>query len=272
MRPERRARSGVDGGLQVASAQLKPYTLPTPDGEEAILRNVDIARIQDERSRECIRLLLNLIESLTVDLRKSQAENLYLREQLNRRKGGAGKPDQPKDTAGPKPQSSEKERAETRQRTRRGKLERVRIDREEVLRLDRTSLPPDAQFKGYDDVVVQELRIGTDNVKFRKEKYYAPSTGQNLSGVAPRRLPRRIRSESEEHVPAVLSFVQYDGAKDCGFAGKLRHRDFQRPDPGVADGRIPRDTGGKAGYCGSRPDQQPDGPPLWGTQRRAAYG
>jgi hypothetical protein len=35
MRPERRARSGVDGGLQVASAQLKPYTLPTPDGEEA---------------------------------------------------------------------------------------------------------------------------------------------------------------------------------------------------------------------------------------------
>jgi hypothetical protein len=185
MRPERRARSGVDGGLQVASAQLKPYTLPTPDGEEAILRNVDIARIQDERSRECIRLLLNLIESLTVDLRKSQAENLYLREQLNRRKGGAGKPDQPKDTAGPKPQSSEKERAETRQRTRRGKLERVRIDREEVLRLDRTSLPPDAQFKGYDDVVVQELRIGTDNVKFRKEKYYAPSTGQTYLASLP---------------------------------------------------------------------------------------
>jgi hypothetical protein len=152
---------------------------------DQILRNVDIARIQDERSRECIRLLLNLIESLTVDLRKSQAENLYLREQLNRRKSGAGKPDPPKDTAGPKPQSSEKERAETRQRTRRGKLERVRIDREEVLRLDRTSLPPDAQFKGYDDVVVQELRIGTDNVKFRKEKYYAPSTGQTYLASLP---------------------------------------------------------------------------------------
>jgi hypothetical protein len=152
---------------------------------DQILRNVDLAGIQDERARECIRLLLNLIESLTADLRKSQAENLYLREQLNRRKGGGGKPDPPKDTAGAKPQSSEKERAETKQRTRRSKLDRIRIDREEVLKLDRATLPPDAEFKGYEDVVVQELRIGTDNVKFRKEKYYAPSTGQTFLAQLP---------------------------------------------------------------------------------------
>jgi len=158
---------------------------------DQILRNVDIAGIQDERARECIRLLLNLIESLTADLLKAQAEILYLREQLNRRKGGGGKPDQPKDTAGAKSRSSEKERAETKQRTRRNKLERVRIDREEVLKLDRASLPPDVQFKGYEDVVVQELRIGTDNVRFHKEKYYAPSTGQTY--LAP--LPAGYRGE-----------------------------------------------------------------------------
>ena len=152
---------------------------------DQILRNVDVTGIQDERARECIRLLLNLIESLAADLRKSQAENLYLREQLNRRKGGGGKPDQPKDTAGAKSQSSEKERAETKQRTRRGKLERIRIDREEVLKVDRASLPPDAQFKGFEDVVVQELRMGTDNVKFWKEKYYAPSTGQTYLAPLP---------------------------------------------------------------------------------------
>src|SRR5580658_1780008 len=152
---------------------------------DQILRHVDIAGIQDERAREYMRLLLNLIESLTADLRKAQAENLYLREQLHRGKGGGGKPDQPKDTAGAKSQSSEKERAETKQRTRRGKLERVRIDREEVLKLDRASLPPDVQFKGYEEVVVQELRIATDNVKFRKEKYYAPSTGQTYLAQLP---------------------------------------------------------------------------------------
>ncbi len=46
---------------------------------DEILQKVDLAGIQDERARECIGLLLNLIESLTADLRKAQAEILYLR-------------------------------------------------------------------------------------------------------------------------------------------------------------------------------------------------
>jgi hypothetical protein len=54
---------------------------------EQILQKVDLASIQDERARECIRLLLNLIESLSAELRKAQAENRYLREQLRRRTG-----------------------------------------------------------------------------------------------------------------------------------------------------------------------------------------
>ena len=103
---------------------------------DQILQKVDLAGIQDERARECIRLLLNLIESLTADLRKAQAEILYLREQLNRRKGGGDKPNQPKDASRPASQSSEKERAETKPHTKRSKLDRVRIDREEVLACD----------------------------------------------------------------------------------------------------------------------------------------
>jgi Transposase IS66 family len=158
------------------------------DVVEQILQKVDLAGIQDERARECIHLLLNLIESLNADLRKAQAEILYLREQLNRRKGGGGKPGRSKDSSAPASHSSEKERAEpseTNQRTKRSKLDRIRIDREEVLKVDRTSLPPDAEFKGYEDVVVQELRLGTDNVKFRKEKYYAASTGRTYLAPLP---------------------------------------------------------------------------------------
>src|SRR5579863_1922443 len=75
---------------------------------DQILGKVDLAGIEDERARECIRLLLNLVESLTADLRKAQAENRYLREQLNRRKSGGGQPGQPNDTAGAKSQSSER--------------------------------------------------------------------------------------------------------------------------------------------------------------------
>ena len=167
-----------------------------------ILQNVDLASIQDERVRECIRLLLNLIESLTADLRKSQAENVYLREQLKLRKGGGDKAGPSKDSSAAVSRSSEKERAEpsaTKAHIKRSKLDRIRIDREEVLKLDRACLPPDAEFKGYEDVVVQELRISTDNVKFRKEKYYSASTRQTY--LAP--LPAGYRGEFGPNVKSL---------------------------------------------------------------------
>jgi hypothetical protein len=51
--------------------------------------------------------------------------------------------------------------------------------------MDPAKLPADAQFKGYEDVVVQELCILTDNVKFRKEKFYSPSTGKTYLASLP---------------------------------------------------------------------------------------
>jgi hypothetical protein len=118
--------------------------------------------------------LLNWIESLTADLRQAQAENLYWREQLHLRQGGGGQPNPSQDRFTAASYSSEKERAEPsdrKQHSKGSKLDRIRIDRQDVLRL---SLPPDAQFKDYEDVVVQELRIGTDHVKFREEKFECP--------------------------------------------------------------------------------------------------
>ena len=147
-----------------------------------------MASIQDERARECIHLLLNLVESLAAQGRKLQAENLALREQLRGRKGGGGKPDPPKDASSTATaRSSEKERAEPsgEKSAKRSKLDRIRIDREVVLKMDRAALPADAEFKGYEDVVVQELRIHTDNVRFRKEKYYAASTGKTYLAPLP---------------------------------------------------------------------------------------
>jgi len=39
-------------------------------------------------------------------------------------------------------------------------------------------LPVDAEFKGYEEVVVQDIKLTTDNVLFRKQKYYSPSEGK----------------------------------------------------------------------------------------------
>ena len=51
-----------------------------------------------------------------------------------------------------------------------------------MVKVDPAQLPADAQFKGYEDVIVQDIKITTDNVRFWKEKFYSP--GQNKSYLA----------------------------------------------------------------------------------------
>src|SRR2546425_11297886 len=74
--------------------------------------------------------------------------------------------------------SSEKERRESKARHKESKQAKVRIDRVEVLKVDQERLPPDAQFKGYEEVIVQDVEFRTENIQFRKENYYSPSHQQ----------------------------------------------------------------------------------------------
>jgi len=152
--------------------------------------DIDLTGIQDENARQLIQRLLNLIEKLSADLRDSQAENQRLRDEINRMKGEQGKPkvkaNAPKPPVAASDHSSEKERHKSRQRSKGSKKAIIRIDREKVVEVDRASLPVDAKFKGYDDVVVQDIVVKTDNICFHKEKYYAASTGNTYQGELPR--------------------------------------------------------------------------------------
>ena len=65
------------------------------------------------------------------------------------------------------------------------KRDQIKIDREVVLDIDRETLPADAQFKGYQEVIVQDIKIETDNVRFKKAKYYSPSTGRTYLAELP---------------------------------------------------------------------------------------
>jgi hypothetical protein len=132
--------------------------------------------------------LLNLIEDLSADLREAQAEDQRLRDEINRLKGEQGKPHIPANTPKRSPgnYSSEPERRQRRRRSHRSKDLTVRIDREQVLEVDRATLPADAEFKGYEDVVVQDLILRSDNICFHKEKYYAASSRQSYLAALPR--------------------------------------------------------------------------------------
>jgi len=150
--------------------------------------NLDLTSIQDENTRELIGRLLNLIEKQAADLRDAQAEIQRLRDEVNRLKGEQGKPKIKGNM--PKPpvedHSSEKERHKTRQRHKSSKKVNIPIDREQVLEVDPAILPPDAEYKGYEDVVVQDIVLGTNNVLFHKQKYYSRSRHQSYQADLPR--------------------------------------------------------------------------------------
>ena len=138
------------------------------------LESIDLNSIQDlEQVRRAIVMLFNLIEELQATNRQLQEENQRLRDENNQLKGEQGQPKfKPKQQRQPADHSSERERRQPRAWHKRRKLDRIKIDREDTLVVDPAQLPADAEFKGYEDVVVQDIRIETDNILFHKAKYY----------------------------------------------------------------------------------------------------
>lgn len=75
--------------------------------------------------------------------------------------------------------------ARYKKRNRPSKVSEISIDREELCPVDVAQLPEDAEFKGYETKVVQDLLIKTDHVKFQREAYYSPSRKMTYLGTIP---------------------------------------------------------------------------------------
>jgi len=142
-----------------------------------MIDDIELNAIQEENARELVKRLLNMVEQLSREVRELRVENQRLRDENNRLKGEQGKPDIKGNKAAlPKvDHSSEAERRKKRVRHKKSKKVDVRIDRVEILKVDAKQLPADAEYKGYETVVVQDIQIKTENVLFRKEKYYSAS-------------------------------------------------------------------------------------------------
>lgn len=140
-----------------------------------MLDDLQLDQIADPQLREVIRRLMNMVEQLRVENQQLREENQRLRDENARLKGEQGRPKGPLGRPPPSDHSSEVERRVPRGRVKGSKNPTITIDREETRAVDPDLLPPDAEFKGYAVVIVQDVTFGTDNVRFRKEKWYAPS-------------------------------------------------------------------------------------------------
>lgn len=143
-----------------------------------MLEGFDPNQIQDlEGARQAIVMLLNLVEALKAETQELREQNQRLRDEINHLKGEQGKPNvKPnRKKRASSDHSSEQERRKPKKWKKRRKLDKVQIDRTEELDVAPEDLPADAEFKGHAEVTVQDLSIRTDNVLFRKRKYYSPS-------------------------------------------------------------------------------------------------
>jgi hypothetical protein len=155
------------------------------------LPTLELDQIPDAATRRAVQQLLNLLEHLHAQLQALQAENQRLRDEIRRLTGQSPRPTfptprSPNSSQSPAPDlSSEAERREPKPHHKKPKLKRIVIHREEILHVDPDLLPADAVFKGYQPVVVQDLKLVTDNVLFRKQVYYSPSQRRRFLAELP---------------------------------------------------------------------------------------
>lgn len=155
-----------------------------------------IDAIADEQVKAIQKILLNLVEVLYTENEELRAENQKLKDEVNRLKGEQGKPKVRKqkksnkndDGNGSRDHSSEENRKSgggKKTRKQRRKKNEIKVDRTVKLEVDKSILPSDAKFKGYESSVFQEIIITTDNVEFKREIYYSKSLGKTFIAPLP---------------------------------------------------------------------------------------
>jgi len=129
-------------------------------------------RIKDPETRRVVQLLANLYEQALTDIDALRVENQRLKDENNRLKGEQGKPNvkPSKPAAPPTDHSSEQQRKRPGTWGKGTKNDRIVIDRTQTVPLDPETLPADAQFKGYERVIIQNLKLLADNVAFERAK------------------------------------------------------------------------------------------------------
>ena len=141
-----------------------------------MLNDLDINNIRNlEDALDCICKLLNLVETFRQESQELKRQIQVLRDEINRLKGEQGKPTIRPKKKPPKDYSSENNRKQPKERNKDVKKDRIKTHESRICYVDKSVLPKDAQFKGYDPVVVQDIKFEAHNTLFLKEKYYSPS-------------------------------------------------------------------------------------------------
>lgn len=153
------------------------------------IRHIEIEKLGTvEQLQAVVKVLINALESMSSELSSVKAENLELKDTINRLKGEQGRPDiGKKGKQGKEDISSQgKEKGQGGDGEKQSATVIIEIDRTEpILYPSKDSLPSDAVLKYYRQVVIQDIVLKRDNVAYKLAVYYSPSQNKTYSGELP---------------------------------------------------------------------------------------
>jgi hypothetical protein len=201
----------------------------------------ETATIGDPKIKKIFTRLFYIVELLASENEKLTVENQQLKNEVNELKGEQGKPDVKPNKRKAIDISSEQERKKvkpggngeddktsgdnsTKKRNRKPKLPDINVDREHKCEIDQSTLPSDVINKGFTDTIIVDIKIVTDNLRYRRETYYLPLQGKTFIAPLPVGVAGKgefgvgVRSliplfKSECHLPesAILTFFKNFG-------------------------------------------------------------
>ena len=152
------------------------------------LPHIALEKIVDLEIRSAIVVLLNSLETAMKTIAELKDENQELKNEIANLKGEQGKPDikpknKNKDISSEKQHQKQKNKGKNSSRRKKIADKKIKIDRVVVCQFDKNELPPDAINKGYETTISQNIIFRSDNVEYKREKFYSPSL--NKTFIAP---------------------------------------------------------------------------------------
>jgi hypothetical protein len=151
------------------------------------ISKLNLANIKDGSIKNTFGLFPNIVENLhqeTIELKEIIQD---LRDEINRLKAGQGKPNiRPNTRPGTKDISTDGKEREKKKHIKKAKKKDIKIHQTIQVPIDKEKLPKDARFKGWDDVIAQDIVFEVKNTLYKLAVYHSPSLRKTYRAKPPK--------------------------------------------------------------------------------------